>query len=55
MLQTKDKNYKDNFSITLNGKEIKHKPQIKILGNLLSETLTWESHIQTIIIPSLKK
>ena len=48
MLQNKDQQYKDNFSITLNGKEIKHKPRIKILDNLLSESLTWESHIQTV-------
>ena len=46
ILFTKDKEYKDNFSITLNNKEVKHQNEALILGNIFSENLTWESHIK---------
>ena len=54
MLQTKNQALKDSFSIILNGKEIKHQKEIKILGNLLSETLTWDAHVVKLLIPALK-
>ena len=54
MLQTKDQQVKDNFSITLNRKEIKHKTEIKVLGNLLTEDLTWDLHVTKLVIPALK-
>ena len=54
MLQTRDQRIKDNFSVELNGREIKHQSQIKILGNLLTDNLTWDLHVSKIVIPALK-
>ena len=53
MLQTQDQAYKDNFTIELSRKHITHQPEVKILGNLLSETLTWDSHVAKVLVPSL--
>ena len=45
MLLTKDTDYKDNFEIHLAGKPIRHSKEILILGNLVSENMTWNSHV----------
>ena len=54
ILFTKDKKYKEEFKITLNGKEVKHQSEVVILGNILSESLTWETHIRKRLIPALR-
>ena len=48
---TKDQAYKDNFSVTMKGKTIQHKDEILILGNLMTDKLTWERHIEKILLP----
>ena len=54
MLQTTDNKTKEELSVILNGKTIRHKSRIMVLGNLLSDTLTWDSHVSTVLIPALK-
>ena len=53
MLISKDKNLKQNFKINLSGKEVKHRNNVKILGNMLDENLSWEGQLKKILIPSL--
>ena len=53
-LFTKDQDYKDNFCIELKGKNVKYQKEMKILGNLLSENLSWEVHVKKILIPTLQ-
>ena len=53
MLITNDDDLKKNFKITLNEKVIKHKAEMVILGNTLSDTLAWDSHVRKTVIPSL--
>ena len=54
MLQTTNNKIKDDFSIVLNGKTIRHKNKIMVLGNLLSDTLTWDNHVSSVLILALK-
>ena len=54
MIWTKDDRERRHFSIELEGKLIKHKKEVTILGNLLSETLKWDAHISKNVIPSLR-
>ena len=54
MLQTNDQTIKDKFTVTLNGKEIRHKKEIIVLGNLLSDSLTWDAHVKKILLSSLR-
>ena len=53
MLITKDDLLKKNLAIEMSGKVVKHQRELKILGNTLSENLTWDSHVQKILIPAL--
>ena len=54
MLWTKDDNERRHFQIELEGKIVKHQKEVTILGNLISEKLTWESQIKKNVIPSLR-
>ena len=45
---------KQDFKITLNGKQVLHSPQIKILGNLVTDNLTWDSHVERFVLPGLR-
>ena len=45
MLITKKKHIKNEFEIKLAGKTIKHSTELKILGNTMSDELTWDRHI----------
>ena len=54
MLQTKDKNLKETFCVNLGGKEIYHSKEVNILGNTLSDELTWDRHVTKNVIPSLR-
>ena len=54
LLQTKNEEFKRNFSINLGGKEIKNKTDVNILGNTLTDKLTWDLHLTRNLIPALK-
>ena len=54
MLQTKDVKMREEFSIELGGKVIQHQKEITILGNTLSQELTWNNHVNKILLPSLR-
>ena len=49
--RTKDKT---DFIFTLNGKQIRHSPQLNILGNLVTDNLTRDSHVEKIVLPGLR-
>ena len=53
MLVTKNVQMKKDFVVTMNGKEIRHKSHITILGNTMSSSLTWETHVSKVLLPSL--
>ena len=42
MLFSEDQDLKKNFKITLNKKEIRHSPEMTVLGNKISDTLSWD-------------
>ena len=54
MIQTKDKKKESEFKISLGGKVLKSKTEVKILGNTLSSNLTWDRQVSNILIPALK-
>ena len=54
LLQTKNVEFKRKFSINLGGKEIKSKTNVNILGNTMSDDLTWSLHLTKNLIPALK-
>ena len=51
---TKNKDLRDNFKIVLKGQEIKHSPEVKILGLKILDDLLWERHMDTNLIPQIK-
>ena len=53
MVITKQKNIKENFQISIHGKELHHKPSLNILCNIFTSDLTWKEHIKRIVLPSL--
>ena len=53
MLVTKNSEMKKNFQVVLNGKLIKHKNEVVVLGNTLSSDLSWDAHMRKILIPAL--
>ena len=54
MLWTEDDRERQDFQIILEGNTIRHQKEIKILGNTISDSLTWDSHIAKNLIPSLR-
>ena len=53
MLITSDKDYKKEFSIDFKGKTVKHSTVLMILGNLMSDQLTWDIHLEKVLLPAL--
>ena len=53
MLITRDEKLKRDFEITIGGKVIKHKRNVTLLGNVMSDSLTWDSHVEKTLIPAL--
>ena len=54
MVISKNQSTKDNFTVILGGKEIRHQRTVKILGNIISDKLTWEDHVSREVIPALR-
>ena len=54
MIISKDTTLKKEFQITIDNRLLRHSPQLKILGNLVTDDLTWTKHVQQIVIPGLK-
>ena len=48
-----NKEEKDNFSVTISGKELKHQIKLVVLGNVISEDLKWNCHVDTVVILAL--
>ena len=53
MLIMDDDFLKKNLEIVMSGKTIKHQRELTILGNTLSENLSWDNHVRKILIPAL--
>ena len=53
MLVCNDERVKKNFTIELNGKTVLHSQEVKILCNVMSESLTWDSHVHKEVLPAL--
>ena len=51
---SKKKETRDNFSIRFGDKTIRHSPQVKLLGNVITDTLTWDHHVEKIVLPGLR-
>ena len=51
---SRNKEKKEKFLIKLKGKEIKHSPEVKILGMMILDDLIWECHLTTNLIPQIK-
>ena len=54
MLLTKDDVLRDNFVIRLGNKDIRHSKEVTILGNKMTDQLSWDRHVTNIVIPSLQ-
>ena len=54
MLITNNQDLKDNFTLTIGDKDLKHQKSLMVLGNVLTEDLSWEKHIHKIVIPALQ-
>ena len=44
---------KKNFKVKVGDKYLGHQTSLKILGNIFTEDLSWEKHVQSVVIPSL--
>ena len=53
MLISTNDNIKKHFNISIGGKDLMHQPTLTVLGNVFTEDLRWEKHVETIVIPSL--
>ena len=53
MIFSKNTKLKDEFQIQIEDKILRHTPQTKVLGNLLTDNLSWDQHISKIVIPGL--
>ena len=51
---SKDREVRENFSVTIDNKEIRHSKSVMILGSTLDENLQWDHHVSNTLIPNLK-
>ena len=54
MLITTNRQQKQDFQIQIDNKVIRHSPQLKILGNLLTDNLSWKDHVTKIVLPGIR-
>ena len=53
MILTKKKQIQKDFQITVAGKVLTHQPSLTILGNIVTADLSWEEHVNKLILLSL--
>ena len=53
MIISHDREIKKNFEVKIGGKVLKHQTSLLVLGNLISDDLTWDRHVRTLVIPQL--
>ena len=53
MVISSNKEIKENFSVSVHGKVLKHKQSLTVLGNVISADLTWGEHISKVVLPAL--
>ena len=53
MIISKDNVLKNEFQVTIGGKVLRHQKKLMVLGNLFTEDLTWDLHVNTVVIPAL--
>ena len=53
MVISNNQKTKANFEFQIGQKTLKHQNSLKILGNIVTEDLSWDRHVQKIVIPEL--
>ena len=53
LVVSKNKITRETFRVFLDNKEIKHSDEVVILGNKISSDLSWDRHVESVLIPSL--
>ena len=53
MLISNKTDAKTNFQIQIEDKTIRHSPKLKLLGNILTDNMSWNSHVSQIVLPAL--
>ena len=43
----------DNL-LELDGKIVRHSPKLKLLGNMMTDNLSWATHINQIVLPAIR-
>ena len=54
MLISNRQEEKVNFEIQIEGKTLRHSPKLKFLGNILTDDLSWNTHVTDIVLPSIR-
>ena len=55
MIMSKNEKTKKDFNVTIGGKLIIHKSSLKVLGNIITDDLSWNKHVEKEVIPQLAK
>ena len=55
MIMTKNEKTKKDFKVSIGGKSIIHKSSLKVLGNIITDYLSWNKHVEKEVIPQLAK
>ena len=45
---------KREFEIQIEGKTIYHSPKLKLLGNVMTDNLSWNTHVRQVVLPSIR-
>ena len=53
MIISNDKKIKEDFVVSIGGKELHHQKKLMVLGNIITKDLTWKNHVDTIVVPAL--
>ena len=53
MIMTKNTQLRKDFQVPVSGKVLHHQPALTILGNIVTEDLSWDRHVTANVIPSL--
>ena len=55
MVVSKQNRIKENFHVNLGGKDIYQQSQVTILGNRLTENLSWDNQVEKVLITKSKQ